>query len=139
MDGQLNRLSLALFHACEVNVACTLCYFRTAVNSQSGVRTPFGGVWTGGLILLALGVLTPMFKYIPSAALAGVIIMAVLDMVSFSLVKKLWHIKRKLSIFVYCPFYIKYNHKYQWCCERECKFTQQIIAKYSLFSSGKSK
>ena len=66
------------------------------MNSQSGVRTPAGGLWTGALILLALGLLTPLFKYIPSAALAGVIIMAVLDMVSFSLLIKLWRVKSKL-------------------------------------------
>ncbi|KAK3696281.1 hypothetical protein RRG08_027719 [Elysia crispata] len=66
-------------------------FSRTAVNSQSGVRTPLGGVWTGALVILALIVLTPYFYYIPKAALAGVIIAAVVQMVDYEIVRKLWH------------------------------------------------
>ncbi|GFR74065.1 sodium-independent sulfate anion transporter [Elysia marginata] len=66
-------------------------FSRTAVNSQSGVRTPLGGVWTGALVILALVVLTPYFYYIPKAALAGVIIAAVIQMVDYEIVRKLWH------------------------------------------------
>ena len=58
--------------------------------------------FTGALVILALAVLTPLFYYIPNAALAGVIIMAVLDMADFSLIKKLWQVKSKwdwLSVF----------------------------------------
>ena len=73
-----------------------LCY-RTAVNSQSGVKTPAGGIWTGMLVILALALLTQWFYYIPQAALAGVIIMAVLDMVSFQLIPKLWRVESKQS------------------------------------------
>ncbi|CAL1531225.1 unnamed protein product [Lymnaea stagnalis] len=65
-------------------------FSRTAVNSQSGVRTPMGGVWTGGLVILALCVLTPWFYYIPKSALAAVIIAAVLPMVEYHVVVQLW-------------------------------------------------
>ncbi|XP_059155315.1 sodium-independent sulfate anion transporter-like [Physella acuta] len=65
-------------------------FARTAVNSQSGVKTPLSGVWTGGLVILALCVLTPWFYYIPRAALAAVIIAAVLPMVEYRMVVKLW-------------------------------------------------
>ena len=47
-------------------------------------------VLVGALVLLALAFLTPMFYYIPDAALAAVIIMAVTDMINFSMVKQLW-------------------------------------------------
>ena len=73
-----------------------VCY-RTAVNSQSGVRTPAGGIWTGALVILALAVLTPLFYYIPQAALAAVIICAVLDMVDFSLLCQLWKVKSQYT------------------------------------------
>ena len=63
---------------------------RTAVNSQSGVRTPFGGVWTGALVVLALLFLTELFYYIPKAALAAVIIAAVIQMVDYHIVRTLW-------------------------------------------------
>jgi len=46
----------------------------------------------GALVLLALAFLTPVFYYIPDAALAAVIIMAVTDMINFSMVKHLWNI-----------------------------------------------
>ncbi|XP_059146460.1 sodium-independent sulfate anion transporter-like [Physella acuta] len=65
-------------------------FSRTAVNSQSGVKTPMGGIWTGGLVILALCVLTPWFYYIPKSALAAVIIAAVVPMVEYHMVRKLW-------------------------------------------------
>ncbi|XP_041362514.1 sodium-independent sulfate anion transporter-like [Gigantopelta aegis] len=65
-------------------------FSRTAVNAQSGVRTPANGIFTGAIILLALAVLTPLFYYIPNAALGAVIISAVVQMVDFAIVKSLW-------------------------------------------------
>jgi hypothetical protein len=49
-------------------------------------------VSTGALVLLALAFLTPMFYFIPDAALAAVIIMAVVDLIDFSMVSQLWRI-----------------------------------------------
>lgn len=69
-------------------------FSRTAVNAQSGVMTPAGGIWTAMLVLLSLAFLTPLFYYIPNSALAAVIIMAVLDMIDFALVLKLWRVKK---------------------------------------------
>ena len=86
--------------------------FRTAVNSQSGVKTPAGGVFTGGLVLIALALLTPWFYFIPNAALAGVIIMAVLDMVSFQLLKRLWRVKRKCA---HRHIYRAWNFTFKFC------------------------
>ena len=78
-----------------------LCYnillsFRTAVNSQSGVRTPMSGVFTGGVILLSLAFLTPLFEYIPKAALSAVIISAVIQMVDYEILPKFWKIQSKI-------------------------------------------
>lgn len=66
---------------------------RTAINSQSGVRTPAGGIWTGALVIVAIVVLTPYFFYIPEAALAAVIIAAVVQMVEYEIVLTLWRVK----------------------------------------------
>ena len=65
-------------------------FSRTAVNSASGVRTPLGGVYTGALVLLALGVLMHYCAYIPKAALAAVIITAVVFSVEVHVVRPLW-------------------------------------------------
>ncbi|KAF2858706.1 SulP family sulfate permease [Piedraia hortae CBS 480.64] len=57
-------------------------FSRTAIKSKAGVRTPFAGVITAVVVLLAIYALPAMFFYIPSAALAGVIIHAVGDLIT---------------------------------------------------------
>ncbi|KAJ6440612.1 sulfate permease II [Purpureocillium lavendulum] len=57
-------------------------FSRTAIKSKAGVRTPFAGVITAIVVLLALYALTAVFYYIPNAALAAVIIHAVGDVIT---------------------------------------------------------
>uniref|UniRef100_A0A8D2NS86 Sodium-independent sulfate anion transporter n=1 Tax=Zosterops lateralis melanops TaxID=1220523 RepID=A0A8D2NS86_ZOSLA len=67
---------------------------RTAVNAQSGVCTPAGGLVTGALVLLSLAYLTSLFYFIPKAALAAVIISAVVPMFDADIFLTLWRVKR---------------------------------------------
>ncbi|XP_072795883.1 sodium-independent sulfate anion transporter isoform X1 [Vicugna pacos] len=67
---------------------------RTALNAQSGVCTPAGGLMTGTLVLLSLDYLTSFFYYIPKSALAAVIIMAVVPLFDTKIVRTLWRVKR---------------------------------------------
>ncbi|NWY91921.1 S2611 protein, partial [Loxia curvirostra] len=72
---------------------------RTAVNAQSGVCTPAGGLVTVtpgccALVLLSLAYLTSVFCYIPKAALAAVIISAVVPMFDAGIFRTLWRVKR---------------------------------------------
>lgn len=87
---------------------------RTAVNSQSGVKTPAGGIFTGKftcktigyfyilyihsgcVVLLAIGVLSQAFDYIPKTSLAAIIIAAVLYMVDVKIVWTIFKIKSKI-------------------------------------------
>lgn len=69
---------------------------RGAVNNASGVRTPFGSFYTGLLVIIALQFLTPLFYFIPKAALAAVIIAAVVFMVEVKVVKPMWRSKSEL-------------------------------------------
>ena len=57
-------------------------FSRTAIKSKAGVRTPFGGVITALVVLLAIYALPPVFFYIPNASLSGVIIHAVGDLIT---------------------------------------------------------
>ena len=57
-------------------------FSRTAIKSKAGVRTPFAGVITAIVVLLAIYALPAMFFYIPNAALSGVIIHAVGDLIT---------------------------------------------------------
>uniref|UniRef100_A0A1S4GLM3 Uncharacterized protein n=1 Tax=Anopheles gambiae TaxID=7165 RepID=A0A1S4GLM3_ANOGA len=69
-------------------------FTRSAVNNNSGVRTQLGGITTGIVVLVALGLLTKTFYYIPKASLAGVIIAAMLFMVEFQAAAEIWRTKR---------------------------------------------
>jgi solute carrier family 26 (sodium-independent sulfate anion transporter), member 11 len=57
-------------------------FSRTAIKSKAGVRTPFAGVITAVVVLLAIYALPAVFFYIPKSSLAGVIIHAVLDLIT---------------------------------------------------------
>uniref|UniRef100_A0A8C3UIG1 Sodium-independent sulfate anion transporter n=1 Tax=Catharus ustulatus TaxID=91951 RepID=A0A8C3UIG1_CATUS len=78
---------------------------RTAVNAQSGVCTPAGGLVTGALVLLSLAYLTSLFYYIPKAALAAVIISAVVPMFDAGIFRTLWRVK-KLDLVPLCVTFL---------------------------------
>ncbi|KAM4843303.1 sodium-independent sulfate anion transporter, partial [Thomomys bottae] len=67
---------------------------RTAVNAQSGVCSPAGGLVTGVLVLLSLSYLTSLFYFIPKSTLAAVIIMAVAPLFDPKIFGTLWRVKR---------------------------------------------
>lgn len=88
--GIANTIS-SFFHSYPV----TGSFSRTAINSQSGARTPASGICTGLLVILAIVALTPYFYYIPQSALAAVIICAVIQMIDYEAVVTLWRVKSK--------------------------------------------
>lgn len=57
-------------------------FSRTAIKSKAGVRTPFAGVITGVVVLLAIYLLTAVFYWIPNSSLSAVIIHAVGDLIT---------------------------------------------------------
>ncbi|KAI9894529.1 MAG: Sulfate permease 2 [Vezdaea aestivalis] len=68
-------------------------FSRTAIKSKAGVRTPFAGVITAIVVLLAIYALPAVFFYIPSSSLAAVIIHAVGDLITPpSTVYQFWRI-----------------------------------------------
>uniref|UniRef100_A0A1B0DCH0 SLC26A/SulP transporter domain-containing protein n=1 Tax=Phlebotomus papatasi TaxID=29031 RepID=A0A1B0DCH0_PHLPP len=77
-----------------LSMPITGSFTRTAVNNTSGVRTTLGGVFTGILILLALGFLAQTFYFIPKTTLAAVILAAMFSMVEYELLFKLWRTRR---------------------------------------------
>ena len=54
----------------------------------------FAGIFTGAIVLLALGVLTPSFKYIPKASLAALIMSSVVTMIEFHILPNIWKVRR---------------------------------------------
>ncbi|XP_072414897.1 sodium-independent sulfate anion transporter [Chiloscyllium punctatum] len=87
---------------------------RTAVNSQTGVCSPAGGIVTGVIVLLSLAFLTPLFYYIPKGALAAVVICAVSGVFDLRIVATLWRVKKLdllpfLVSFLGCFWEIQYG------------------------------
>jgi SulP family sulfate permease len=68
---------------------------RTAVNDQSGAKTPMASVISSFLILLILLFFTDYFYYLPNAILAAVIIVAVTSIIDFKGATELWKKDRK--------------------------------------------
>ncbi|KAF8498810.1 sulfate permease [Gautieria morchelliformis] len=64
----------------------TGAFSRSALNSKSGARTPFAGLVTGLVVIVALYGLTPAFTWVPSAGkhcgLSALIIHAVADIIA---------------------------------------------------------
>ncbi|KAG1691524.1 Sodium-independent sulfate anion transporter [Nymphon striatum] len=79
-------------------------FSRSAINGNSGVRTTFGGFFTGVIVLIALGVLSPYFKYIPKSALSAMILVAVIFMVHFGIIISLWKVKKSDLV----PYFITF-------------------------------
>ncbi|RMZ74776.1 hypothetical protein DV737_g5751, partial [Chaetothyriales sp. CBS 132003] len=76
-------------------------FSRTAIKSKAGVRTPFAGVITAVVVLLAIYALPAMFFYIPNSALAAVIIHAVGDLITPpNVVYQFWRVN-PLEVFIF--------------------------------------
>jgi SulP family sulfate permease len=68
---------------------------RTAVNYRAGARTSLASLISASFVLLTLAFLTPAFHYLPSAALAAIIIVAVAGMVDIQDAVRLFRIKSR--------------------------------------------
>lgn len=70
-------------------------FARSAVNDQSGAKTPLAGVISAVIVMLTLLFLTPYFYYLPNAILAAIIIVAVYGLIDFKEAKHLWKTDRR--------------------------------------------
>src|SRR5262249_55668026 len=61
---------------------CTGSFGASAVLSKAGARPPLAGLFSAMILVLALYALTSVFYYIPMAALGGLIIHAVSNLVT---------------------------------------------------------
>ena len=69
-------------------------FARSVVNFDAGAETPLAGAFTAVGILVATVFLTPLFRYLPQAVLAGTIIVAVLSLVDIGAIKRTWAYSR---------------------------------------------
>lgn len=69
-------------------------FSRSAVNASAGAKTNLAALVTSGLVAFSLLFLTPLFYYLPLAALAAIILIAVAGLVDFAEVRRLERINR---------------------------------------------
>jgi sulfate permease, SulP family len=65
-------------------------FARSIVNFEAGAATPLAGALTAILILVATMFLTPLFRLLPQAVLAATIVVAVLALVDFAAVRRVY-------------------------------------------------
>ncbi len=69
-------------------------FSRSAVNYQSGARTPLASIITAVLIVMTLLFFTPLFYYLPNAVLAAIVMVAVYGLIDFMEPVKLFKVKK---------------------------------------------
>lgn len=67
---------------------------RTAVNASAGAKTPLANLVTAATVAVALLFLTPIIFFLPKAVLAGIILVAVTNLIDVKEFIHLWKVKR---------------------------------------------
>ncbi|NKY51462.1 SulP family inorganic anion transporter [Nocardia vermiculata] len=65
---------------------------KTAVNGSAGAKTQVSGLVVAALTILTLLFLTGLFEKLPEATLAGVVIAAVIELVDFAALRRLYRV-----------------------------------------------
>ena len=69
-------------------------FARSGINYAAGGRTPVSTLVCAGMIVLTLTWLTPLFEYLPRAALAAIVVASVWGLVDFSAIRQHWRFHR---------------------------------------------
>jgi SulP family sulfate permease len=89
-QGMAN-MAAGAFHGMPVSTSLS----ASSLNESAGARTPLASLVTGGLVLLTLIALAPLFSDLPKAVLAAIIIDAVVfGMIDIPEFRRLWAVKR---------------------------------------------
>ncbi len=70
-------------------------FSRTAVNDRAGARTPLASLYAAAVIALTLLFLTPLFRDLPNAILAAIVMVAVAGLIDWREARFLWRVKRQ--------------------------------------------
>ncbi|MCH8550358.1 MAG: solute carrier family 26 protein [Natronospirillum sp.] len=94
-DRELVALGVAnMGAALSQAMPVTGSFSRSAVNTRAGARTGLAGIITAGMIAAVLLAGTSLLHFIPTAALAAVIMVAVAGLLDFRIVGRLWRVRR---------------------------------------------
>ncbi|KAJ8435961.1 hypothetical protein Cgig2_017499 [Carnegiea gigantea] len=97
LDGNKEMLSLGTMNIVGSMTSCyvaTGSFSRSAVNYMAGCQTAVSNIVMSMIVLLTLEFITPLFKYLPNAILAAIIIAAVVNLVDFEAMILIWKIDK---------------------------------------------
>ena len=77
----------------------TASFSRSAISFDAGTKTNLSAIFSVILVVLTLLFLTPLFKFLPNAILASIIMVSVVKLIDIKYVKDLWS-NRKDEFFV---------------------------------------
>ena len=84
----------------------TASFSRSAINSETGVRTNLAAIFAVFLVVLTLLFLTPLFYYLPKAVLASIIMVSVFNLIEFAYAKILWNNRKDEFVVLTITFLI---------------------------------
>lgn len=83
---------------------CSGSFTRTAVNWNSGGRTPLSSLFSGLWVLLALLIFAPLTAYLPRSALAGLLLVTAYRMIDQREIGRIWRASRGDSLIMIATF-----------------------------------
>ena len=86
----LAKVAAAFCHSMPVSGS----FSRSALNLASHAKTGFSSLFAAGFVLLTLMYFTPLLYYLPKPALAAMIVLAVVNLVDFSSMRRAWYAQR---------------------------------------------
>ena len=87
----------------------TAGFSRSAVNYESGAKTPLAGIISAVIVTLTLLFLTPLFYYLPKAILASIIMIAVVNLIEFAYLKYLWRTSKMEFALMLITFLVTFS------------------------------
>ncbi len=84
----------------------TASFSRSAINVESGAKTPIASIFSALMVLLTLLFLTRFFYYLPNAVLASIIMVSVFGLIDFTYPKRLWKYRKDEFIVLMLTFLI---------------------------------
>ncbi len=78
---------------------------RSVVNDQAGARSNLAAMIAALVVLLAILMLTPLFYYMPTAALAAIILSTIYKLINIKEAKNLWKIDRRDFLMMMVTFF----------------------------------
>ncbi|XP_031485180.1 probable sulfate transporter 3.4 [Nymphaea colorata] len=97
IDGNKEMMAIGLMNMAG---SCCSCYVttgsfsRSAVNYNSGSKTAVSNIVMASTVLVTLLFLMPLFYYTPNLILAGIIITAVIGLIDFRTMGRLWKVDK---------------------------------------------